>query len=65
MVQINDDNFEDLTFDSMSGILEALATDQPVKVGPQIDRQTSCPEGGPTTLLGMVSTNTDYRKEWA
>ena len=54
MVQINDDNFEDLTYDSMDGILEALATDQPVKIGPQIARQTSCPEGGPTTLLEFV-----------
>ncbi len=51
MVQINDDNFEDLTYDSMNALLEALATDKPVKIGPQIDRQTSCPEGGPTTLL--------------
>jgi NADH-quinone oxidoreductase subunit E len=50
MVQINDDNFEDLTYDSMSAMLDALATDKPVKIGPQIDRQTSCPEGGPTTL---------------
>ena len=54
MVQINDDNFEDLTYDSMSAILEALATDKRVKIGPQIDRQTSCPEGGSTTLLEMV-----------
>jgi NADH-quinone oxidoreductase subunit E len=50
MVQINDDNFEDLTFDSMSKLLDDLATGKPVKIGPQIDRQTSCPEGGPTTL---------------
>jgi NADH-quinone oxidoreductase subunit E len=54
MVQINDDNFEDLTYDSMDAILEALATDQPVKVGPQIDRVTSCPEGGATSLLEFV-----------
>lgn len=54
MVQINDDNFEDLTYDSMSAILDALAEGKPVKVGPQIDRQTSCPEGGPTTLKEMV-----------
>ena len=32
MVQINDDNFEDLTYDSMSAILEALATG-PVPIG--------------------------------
>ena len=64
MVQINDDNFEDLTFDSMSAILEALATDKPVKIGPQIDRHTSCPEGGATSLKDMVTANHDYRGEW-
>lgn len=65
MVQINDDNFEDLTYDSMAAILEALATDQPVKVGPQVERQTSCPEGGPTSLKEMVDANHDYRGQWA
>lgn len=64
MVQINDDNFEDLTYDSMSALLDALANDQPVKIGPQIDRQTSCPEGGPTTLKEMVEGNRDYRGDW-
>jgi NADH-quinone oxidoreductase subunit E len=51
MVQINDDNFEDLTYDSMTMILDRLAAGEAVKPGPQIDRQVSCPEGGPTTLL--------------
>ena len=64
MVQINDDNFEDLTYDSMSALLDALAEGKPVKIGPQIDRQTSCPEGGPTTLKEMVGENHDYRGEW-
>jgi NADH-quinone oxidoreductase subunit E len=64
MVQINDDNFEDLTYDSMDALLEALATGKAVKIGPQIDRQTSCPEGGPTVLKDMVGANHDYRGEW-
>lgn len=64
MVQINDDNFEDLTYDSMSALLDALANGKPVKIGPQIDRQVSCPEGGPTTLKEMVDANHDYRKAW-
>jgi NADH-quinone oxidoreductase subunit E len=51
MVQINDDNFEDLTYDSMTMILDKLAAGEAVTPGPQIDRQVSCPEGGPTTLL--------------
>ena len=51
MVQINDDNYEDLTYDSMTAILEALARGETPKAGSQIGRQASCPEGGPTTLL--------------
>jgi NADH-quinone oxidoreductase subunit E len=65
MVQINDDNYEDLDYDSMTAILSALAAGETPKPGPQIDRQTSCPEGGPTTLKEMVSENHDYRGEWA
>ena len=55
MVQINDDNYEDLTFETMTAILEALARGETPKPGPQIDRQTSAPEGGPTTLPEMVA----------
>ena len=51
MVQINDDNYEDLTYDSMTAILEALARGETPRAGSQIGRQASCPEGGPTTLL--------------
>ncbi len=54
MVQINDDNYEDLTYDSMTAILEALARGETPKAGSQIGRQASCPEGGPTTLLEMA-----------
>jgi NADH-quinone oxidoreductase subunit E len=62
MVQINDDNYEDLTFDSMTAILDALARGETPKPGPQIDRQTSAQEGGPTTLKEMVTENHDYRE---
>ena len=65
MVQINDDNFEDLTYDSMSAVLETLAAGGQPKIGPQIDRQTSCPEGGPTALKEMATENHDYRGDWA
>ena len=64
MVQINDDNYEDLTEESMGAILDALAAGQEPKPGPQIDRQTSCPEGGPTTLKKMAERNYDYRGQW-
>jgi NADH-quinone oxidoreductase subunit E len=64
MVQINDDNFEDLTADSMGAILDALARGETPKPGPQVERQTSCPEGGPTTLKKMAERNYDYRGQW-
>ena len=61
MVQINDDNYEDLTEESMGAVLDALARGERPKIGPQIDRQTSAPEGGPTTLKKMAERNYDYR----
>ena len=64
MVQINDDNYEDLTEDSMGAILDALARGETPRPGPQIDRQTSCPVGGPTTLKKMAERNYDYRPQW-
>jgi NADH-quinone oxidoreductase subunit E len=64
MVQINDDNYEDLTEQSMTAILDALARGESPKPGPQVDRQTSCPEGGPTTLKKMAERNYDYRPLW-
>jgi NADH-quinone oxidoreductase subunit E len=64
MVQINDDNYEDLTEESMGGILDALARGETPKPGPQIDRQTSCAVTGPTTLKKMAERNYDYRPQW-
>ena len=65
MVQINDDNYEDLTEDRMGVVLDALARGETPQPGPQIARQTSCPEGGPTTLKKMAERNYDYRGQWA
>ena len=64
MVQINDDNFEDLTKQSMGEILDALAAGKSPKPGPQVERQTSCPEGGPSSLKKMAERNYDYRGQW-
>ena len=50
MVQINDDNYEDLSFESTTAILEALARGEQPKPGPQVDRFLSAPVGGPTVL---------------
>jgi len=64
MVQINDDNYEDLTGESMGAILDAFARGETPKPGPQIDRQTSCAVGGPTTVKKMAERNYDYRGQW-
>jgi NADH-quinone oxidoreductase subunit E len=64
MIQINDDNFEDLTAESMGAVLDALAAGKSPRPGPQVERQTSCPEGGPTTLKKMTERNYDYRELW-
>ena len=65
MVQINDDNYEDLDYDSTVRILDALAAGEQPKAGTQLaNRHTSEPDGGPTTLKEMVSSNHDYRKDW-
>jgi NADH-quinone oxidoreductase subunit E len=55
MVQINDDNYEDLTFESTTAILEALARGEQPKPGPQIDRFKAAPVGGPTVLKEFTS----------
>jgi NADH-quinone oxidoreductase subunit E len=64
MVKINDDNYEDLTADSISAVLDALARGERPRIGPQIARQTSAPEGGPTSLKKMAERNYDYRGQW-
>jgi NADH-quinone oxidoreductase subunit E len=50
MVLIWNDTYEDLTAESFEKVLDGFAKGQPVKPGPQIDRQMSAPVGGPTTL---------------
>ncbi len=65
MVQINDDNYEDLTAADMTRILNELAAGKQPKTGTQIKgRHTVEPLGGPTTLKDMVGANHDYRGEW-
>ena len=65
MVQINDDNYEDLSVNDMNRILDELAAGGQPKVGTQIEgRHTVEPLGGPTTLKEMVDANHDYRGEW-
>lgn len=52
VVQINDDFYEDLDEASLQKVLDAFKRGETPKPGPQVDRQTSAPEGGPTTLKG-------------
>src|SRR5262245_53384091 len=52
VVQINDDFYEDLDAGSMKKVLDAFRRGETPKPGPQVDRQTSAPVGGPTTLKG-------------
>ena len=54
MVQINDDFYEDLTPESLGKILDELAAGKQPKIGPQVDRLNSAPEGGMTTLKDVV-----------
>jgi NADH-quinone oxidoreductase subunit E len=65
MVQINDDNYEDLTPERLDAVLDALAKgEQPTAGTQEPGRHTSEPLGGPTTLKQMVDENHDYRGEW-
>ncbi|HPB24090.1 MAG TPA: NAD(P)H-dependent oxidoreductase subunit E [Novosphingobium sp.] len=65
MVQINDDNYEDLTTDRVNAVLDALARGETPKTGTQLPGRHSVePHGGPTTLVAMVTENHDYRGEW-
>src|SRR5260370_1746667 len=50
MLQINEDNYEDLTPDILAGILDDLAAGKTPRPGPQIERQFSAPVRRPTTL---------------
>ncbi|MFN3075510.1 MAG: NADH-quinone oxidoreductase subunit NuoE [Alphaproteobacteria bacterium] len=52
-VQIGDDYYEDLDYDSMKKLLEALQRGETPKPGSQTGRQCSCPAGGPTTLKSV------------
>jgi len=53
MAQINYDFYEDLTPENFNKLLDDMAAGKEPKPGPQIDRQFSAPEGGPTTLKSV------------
>jgi len=53
VVQINDDFYEDLDAKTVVDILKRLKAGETPTAGPQVDRQTSAPAGGPTTLTEL------------
>jgi NADH-quinone oxidoreductase subunit E len=65
MVQINDDNYEDLTADRLNHVLDELAAGRQPKAGTQEPgRHTVEPVGALSSLQAMVGENHDYRGEW-
>lgn len=55
MVQINDDNYEDLTYESTARLLDELAAGKTPMPGPQVERQNSAPVGGQATLKAFMA----------
>ena len=53
VIQVNDDFYEDLDADRVRQLLEALRRGEPPKPGSATGRQTSAPDGGPTTLTSL------------
>jgi NADH-quinone oxidoreductase subunit E len=64
MVQIFKDTYEDLTPETLDKILSAFARGATPKVGSQIGRKTSSPEGAPTTLLDPTLYDGSKRGAW-
>jgi NADH-quinone oxidoreductase subunit E len=55
VVQVGDDFYEDLDGGRTEGLINDLRNGRPTRPGSQIGRQTSAPEGGPTTLKEVKS----------
>jgi NADH-quinone oxidoreductase E subunit len=56
ILQVNDDFYEDLDYQSTAALIEALASDTPPPVGSVIGRQGSESEAGATTLVKEKKT---------
>ncbi|MBS7812779.1 complex I 24 kDa subunit family protein [Roseococcus pinisoli] len=52
ILQVDDDYYEDMDYESTVKLLEALKRGERPKPGSVIGRQTSAPEGGPMVLTG-------------
>jgi NADH-quinone oxidoreductase subunit E len=65
VIQVNDDFYEDLDAASTKRLLDALHAGEQPPIGSVTGRQTSAPEGGPTTLttLDHLGPANDDRRE--
>jgi NADH-quinone oxidoreductase subunit E len=57
MVQVWKDTYEDLTPETLSGLIDDWQAGRKTNPGPQIDRKMSMPVGGATTLLDKTLYN--------
>ncbi|MBK1663321.1 NAD(P)H-dependent oxidoreductase subunit E [Rhodospirillum rubrum] len=57
MLQIGDDYYEDLTYETVRELVRKLKVGEPVTPGSQSGRQGACPEGGPTTLKSFCTAD--------
>ena len=53
ILQVDDDFYEDMDAERTKALIEALKRGEKPKPGSMIGRQTSAPEGGPTTLTTL------------
>ena len=54
ILQVDDDFYEDMDADKTKALIEALREGKPPPPGSMTGRQTSAPEGGPTTLTSLL-----------
>lgn len=53
MIAVGSDTYEDLTPESLAGLIDRFAAGETPKPGPQIDRINAAPAGGPTSLTTL------------
>jgi NADH-quinone oxidoreductase subunit E len=53
VIQVNNDFYEDMDAERTVELLDALKRNEPPKPGSMSGRQTSAPDGGPTTLTTL------------
>ena len=62
IVQVNDDFYEDLDYDSMEVLIDSLSNDIPLPLGSVKGRFGSQAETGPTSLIKMKSKSATIKK---